>query len=106
MMRPMNLQYLLLLIIMLMMVIMTKWEGHTEGNTQASNKVLKVKIDDENADACDEIVILGKPPQNCLQVQMGIAQIAIAPPFRQPGTLGHFIFGPNWATLSKYRVDG
>ena len=50
---------------------------------------------------------LGKPPWNCLQVQMVIARIAIAPPpFRQPGTLGHFIFGPNWATLSNHRVDG
>ena len=28
------------------------------------------------------------------------------PRFRQPGTLGHFIFGPNWATLSNHCVDG
>ena len=41
-------------------------------------------------------LLLGKPPGNLILVQRGIARIAIAPPpFRQPGTLGHFIFGPN-----------
>ena len=50
-----------------------------------------LKITCETRHSC-----LGSPPRKCLQVQRGIAQIAIAPPpFRQPGTLGHFIFGPN-----------
>ena len=50
---------------------------------------------------------LGKPPQKKCHFYLGIAQIAIAPPPRtQPGTLGHFIFRPIWATLSNHRFDG
>ena len=32
--------------------------------------------------------------------------LAHCAPLCQPGTQGHFIFGPNWATLSNHRVDG